>query len=101
MEKVWPCASTIAIASATERGCYSVTGHVKSDMSAFKLMHCWLGHQDLFESHVADYRYDATGRTDEKFADAEEMGWDAYFGSLYQRVDKKMIDEDMKKYQGE
>ncbi|WVQ79710.1 hypothetical protein IAT38_001810 [Cryptococcus sp. DSM 104549] len=45
-------------------------------------------------------RYDKTGRTDEKFAEVDEMGWDAYFESLYQRVDRKMLDDDKKKYQG-
>ncbi|WVN86184.1 uncharacterized protein L203_101345 [Cryptococcus depauperatus CBS 7841] len=45
-------------------------------------------------------RYDASGRTDEKFAGVEEMGWEAYFESLYKRVDRKMLDEDKKKYQG-
>lgn len=46
-------------------------------------------------------RYDETGRTDERFAGAEEMGWDAYFEGLYKRVDRKILDEDKKKYQGE
>lgn len=47
-------------------------------------------------------RYDSTGRTDEsQFADAEAMGWDAYFESLYQKVDRRMLDEDKKRYQGE
>lgn len=47
------------------------------------------------------YRYDSTGRTDESaFSDAEEMGWDAYFESLFQRVDRKLLDEDKTKYQG-
>ncbi|KIR33471.1 DNAJ domain-containing protein [Cryptococcus deuterogattii MMRL2647] len=45
-------------------------------------------------------RYDETGRTDERFAGAEEMGWDAYFEGLYKRVDRKILDEDKKKYQG-
>ena len=45
--------------------------------------------------------YDATGQTVESaFADAEEMGWDAYFESLYTRVDRKMLDDDRNKYQG-
>lgn len=46
-------------------------------------------------------RYDETGRTDERFAGAEEMGWDAYFEGLYKRVDRKILDEDKQKYQGE
>ena len=47
-------------------------------------------------------RYDSTGKTNESaFADAEEMGWDAYFESLFQRIDRKMLDEDKAKYQGE
>ncbi|OCF32688.1 DNAJ domain-containing protein [Kwoniella heveanensis BCC8398] len=45
-------------------------------------------------------RYDSTGRTDDKFQGAEEMGWDAYFESLYTRVDRKILDDDKKKYQG-
>lgn len=46
-------------------------------------------------------RYDQTGRTDEnQFADAEAMGWDAYFDSLWQRVDRKMLDEHKVQYQG-
>ncbi|KAK8854612.1 hypothetical protein IAR55_003351 [Kwoniella newhampshirensis] len=45
-------------------------------------------------------RYDKTGRTDEKFVEVEEMGWDAYFESLYKRVDRKILDEDKKRYQG-
>ena len=45
-------------------------------------------------------RYDASGRTDDKFADAEEMGWDAYFGQLFERVDSKMLDADKTAYQG-
>ncbi|KIR67948.1 hypothetical protein I312_104800 [Cryptococcus bacillisporus CA1280] len=45
-------------------------------------------------------RYDETGRTDERFAGAEEMGWDAYFEGLYKRVDRKILDEDKQKYQG-
>ncbi|WVR09421.1 hypothetical protein IAU60_006488 [Kwoniella sp. DSM 27419] len=45
-------------------------------------------------------RYDSTGRTDDKFADAEEMGWDAYFESLFKRVDRKILDEDKERYQG-
>ena len=48
----------------------------------------------------ADYRYDATGRTDDKFLDAEEMGWDAYFGTLFERLDGKMLNEHKAKYQG-
>lgn len=35
------------------------------------------------------------------FDDAAAMGsWDAYFEAVYQRVDKKMLDEDKKRYQG-
>ncbi|WVQ95144.1 hypothetical protein IAU59_002238 [Kwoniella sp. CBS 9459] len=45
-------------------------------------------------------RYDSTGRTDDKFQGAEEMGWEAYFESLYTRVDRKILDDDKKKYQG-
>ncbi|ORX38300.1 hypothetical protein BD324DRAFT_620335 [Kockovaella imperatae] len=46
-------------------------------------------------------RYDTSGRTDENaFTDAEEMGWDAYFASLFQRIDRKMLDDDKAKYQG-
>lgn len=46
-------------------------------------------------------RYDATGRTDDlSFGDAEEMGWDAYFESVYQRVDRKILDDHKKSYQG-
>lgn len=29
------------------------------------------------------------------------MGWDAYFESLFQRVDRKMLDDHKEKYQGE
>lgn len=50
-------------------------------------------------------RYDSTGRTTESegmFDDAAAMGsWEAYFEAVYQRVDKKMLDEDKKLYQGE
>lgn len=36
------------------------------------------------------------------FDDAAAMGsWEAYFEAVYQRVDKKMLDEDKKLYQGE
>lgn len=36
------------------------------------------------------------------FDDAAAMGsWEAYFEAVYQRVDKKMLDEDKKRYQGE
>ena len=46
-------------------------------------------------------RYDGTGRTgDLPFADAESMGWDAYFESLFQRIDRKMLDDDKARYQG-
>ncbi|WVF67482.1 hypothetical protein IAT40_002238 [Kwoniella sp. CBS 6097] len=45
-------------------------------------------------------RYDSTGRTDDRFQGAEEMGWEAYFESLYTRVDRKILDDDKKKYQG-
>ena len=48
----------------------------------------------------AEDRYDATGRTDDKFLDAEEMGWDAYFGTLFERLDGKMLNEHKAKYQG-
>jgi hypothetical protein len=48
----------------------------------------------------ADDRYDASGRTDDKFIDAEEMGWDAYFGTLFERLDGKMLNEHKAKYQG-
>lgn len=48
----------------------------------------------------ADDRYDATGRTDDKFLDAEEMGWDAYFGTLFERLNGKMLNEHKAKYQG-
>ena len=29
------------------------------------------------------------------------MGWDAYFETLFQRIDRKMLDEDKVRYQGE
>ncbi|KAK4686445.1 hypothetical protein P7C73_g3694, partial [Tremellales sp. Uapishka_1] len=46
-------------------------------------------------------RYDASGRTDESaFGDAEEMGWDKYFEGLYERVDRKILDDDKAAYQG-
>jgi hypothetical protein len=51
-------------------------------------------------SDDADDRYDASGRTDDKFIDAEEMGWDAYFGTLFERLDGKMLNEHKAKYQG-
>lgn len=45
--------------------------------------------------------YDATGRTDElKFDEAGEAGWDAYFEDLFERFDRKALDEDKAKYQG-
>ncbi|KAJ9107162.1 hypothetical protein QFC19_002822 [Naganishia cerealis] len=49
-------------------------------------------------------RYDTTGRTTESsgamFDDAAAMGsWEAYFSAMYQKVDKKMLDEDKKRYQ--
>lgn len=50
-------------------------------------------------------RYDTTGRTTEStggmFDDAASMGsWEAYFAAVYQKVDKKMLDEDRERYQG-
>lgn len=46
--------------------------------------------------------YDSTGSTKESdFADAEEMGWDKYFETLFTRIDRKVLDEDKLKYQGE
>jgi hypothetical protein len=46
-------------------------------------------------------RYDATGRTAENaFTEAEDMGWDSYFESLFQRIDRKVLDDDKAKYQG-
>jgi hypothetical protein len=46
-------------------------------------------------------RYDLSGRTSEvAFDGAEEMGWAAYFDALFTKVDKKMLDEDKKAYQG-
>ncbi|WRT68609.1 uncharacterized protein IL334_005587 [Kwoniella shivajii] len=45
-------------------------------------------------------RYDNSGRTDENFNGVEEMGWEAYFESLYKRVDRKLLDEDKERYQG-
>jgi len=46
--------------------------------------------------------YDATGKTTESaFVDAEEMGWDAYFETLFTRIDRAVLDEDKQKYQGE
>jgi DnaJ family protein C protein 9 len=29
------------------------------------------------------------------------MGWDAYFESLFERIDRKVLDEDKARYQGE
>lgn len=60
----------------------------------------------ITERRITDFRnptrYDSTGRTDENaFSDAEEMGWEAYFASLFERVDRKMLDDHKKKYQGE
>lgn len=44
-------------------------------------------------------RYDSTGRTDEiKF---DEVSWDDYFSDLFEGVDRKILDDDRKKYQGE
>jgi DnaJ family protein C protein 9 len=35
------------------------------------------------------------------FDDASAMGsWEAYFAAVYQKVDKKMLDEDRERYQG-
>lgn len=46
--------------------------------------------------------YDATGKTAESaFADAEEMGWDKYFETLFTRIDRKALDDDKAKYQGD
>jgi DnaJ family protein C protein 9 len=28
------------------------------------------------------------------------MGWDAYFESLFERIDRKVLDEDKARYQG-
>lgn len=43
-------------------------------------------------------RYDSTGRTDEiKF---DEVSWDDYFADLFDGVDRKILDDDRKKYQG-
>ena len=58
----------------------------------------------IIMSFDTDYcvSYDDTGRTDESaFSDAEAMGWDAYFESLFQRIDRSILDEDKKRYQGE
>ena len=45
--------------------------------------------------------YDATGSTAESaFADADEMGWEAYFETLFTRIDRGALDADKKKYQG-
>jgi DnaJ family protein C protein 9 len=46
--------------------------------------------------------YDTTGKTAENaFADAEEMGWDKYFETLFTRIDRKALDVDKAKYQGQ
>lgn len=59
----------------------------------------WSGLKEGREGDI-DIRYDATGRTDELvFADAEG-GWDEYFNDLFERIDRKALDEDKKKYQG-
>ncbi|GMK54106.1 hypothetical protein CspeluHIS016_0106920 [Cutaneotrichosporon spelunceum] len=43
-------------------------------------------------------RYDVTGRTDEvAFGDD---GWDTYFADLFDGLDRKVLDEDKKNYQG-
>lgn len=45
--------------------------------------------------------YDTTGNTHEcKFADADEAGWEAYFEDLFERLDRKILDEDKARYQG-
>jgi hypothetical protein len=49
---------------------------------------------------VLTCRYDESGRTDDKFAGAEEMGWEAYFETLFQKIDGKMLNEHKAKYQG-
>lgn len=54
---------------------------------------------------ISVHSYDTTGRTTEStggmFDDAASMGsWEAYFAAIYQKVDKKMLDEDRKRYQG-
>lgn len=44
-------------------------------------------------------RYDTTGRTEDSSFD-HEAGWDAYFSDLFERVDRKVLDDDKKRYQG-
>lgn len=46
-------------------------------------------------------RYDSTNSTSESSLETPEQGWDAYFASLFKKVDKRMLDEDKKRYQGE
>ena len=48
--------------------------------------------------------YDETGRTDESFFSngaPADGGWEAYFEAVFKRVDKKILDEDKARYQGE
>ncbi|KAJ9112673.1 hypothetical protein QFC22_006175 [Naganishia vaughanmartiniae] len=59
----------------------------------------------FFTESELESPYDTTGRTTESsgsmFDDASAMGsWEAYFSAMYQKVDRKMLDEDKKRYQG-
>ncbi|KAJ9095301.1 hypothetical protein QFC21_005667 [Naganishia friedmannii] len=59
----------------------------------------------VLSDEVRRKRYDTTGRTTESsgtmFDDASAMGsWEAYFSAMYQKVDRKMLDEDKNRYQG-
>jgi hypothetical protein len=58
------------------------------------------GNGARFPLQLADGRYDATGRTDEVAFGDGDGGWDAYFSDLFDGVDRKVLDEDKKKYQG-
>lgn len=48
-------------------------------------------------------RYDSTGRTSEVSLDdiGEGMEWSTYFEQVFTKVDKRMLDEDRVRYQGE
>ncbi|WWC63507.1 uncharacterized protein I303_106110 [Kwoniella dejecticola CBS 10117] len=56
----------------------------------------------VLSDEKAKKRYDATGKTSDKFdgIGEGEGGWEGYFESLFKRVDRKILDEDKQRYQG-
>lgn len=59
------------------------------------------GGQEARGKRLIQISYDSTGRTEETTFGAEAGGWEAYFEELFERVDRKILDDDREKYQGE